>query len=234
MLKTSEILNHETDTACFIHLEVKDDIDFSLEKPFVLSVINLNDPPTVLNPIADQAIDADSSFSMTFDENVFTDEDAGDHLHYTAVLLDDGPLPEWLSFDSINRTFTGIPTHLDAGERDIKVIAIDDSSAMVSDTFHLTVNTVSISPDVPFDDIRLYPEPVSEFLYIAPGNIRLTRISFYSIIGRKVLEYRLDQSMLYRINLSGLENGIYLYILEGKDVYFTGKLTKHGSGYPLK
>ena len=63
---------------------------------FVLTVDNLNDDPTVANPIANQSATEDSPFSFQFAANTFDDVDVGDTLSYTATLDDSSPLPTWL------------------------------------------------------------------------------------------------------------------------------------------
>ena len=52
-----------------------------------LTVANVNDAPTVANPIADQAATQDAAFSFTLPAGTFADVDAGDTLSYSATLV---------------------------------------------------------------------------------------------------------------------------------------------------
>ena len=64
----------------------------------------------------------------------------GDTLAYAATLSNGSALPAWLSFDAATRTFSGTPVNGDVGVIAVKVSATDAGSAVVSDTFNLTVN----------------------------------------------------------------------------------------------
>ena len=74
-----------------------------------------NHIPTVVNPIADQAVSEDAPWTFVVPANTFADEDAGDVLTYSASLPDGSPLPGWLSFDTGTRTFSGTPDNAQVG-----------------------------------------------------------------------------------------------------------------------
>jgi glucose/arabinose dehydrogenase len=101
-------------------------------------------PPTVTQPLVDQTATQDSLFIYTFDMNTFAPHQEGAALIYAANLLNDTPLPEWISFDPATRTFSGIPNINHLGFVDIKVTATEDSIS-VHDVFRLTVNPSSVS-----------------------------------------------------------------------------------------
>ncbi|NTV05785.1 MAG: hypothetical protein HGA59_04660 [Chlorobiaceae bacterium] len=65
----------------------------------LFSMTNLNDAPTVANPVSDISTAAGKSFSFMVPVNTFADLDAGDSFTYTATLADGKPLPAWLKFD---------------------------------------------------------------------------------------------------------------------------------------
>ena len=114
---------------------------------FVLTVNNVNDDPTVDNPIADQSATQDVSFNFQFASDVFGDLD-GDSLDYTATLDDSSPLPSWLTFEDATRTFSGTPTQSDVGSITVRVTADDGNGGSVFDDFVLTVNNVNDDPTV--------------------------------------------------------------------------------------
>ena len=111
----------------------------SASDTFSLAVANVNDAPTVANPIVDQTAHTGGAFTLTVPTNTFADVDLGDTLIYSATLADGSALPAWLSFNSTTRTFNGTPSSGDAGLVYIKVTATDTGSLGVSDLFDLTV-----------------------------------------------------------------------------------------------
>jgi hypothetical protein len=131
-----------------ISISITDAGSLTATSSFDLTVISVNDTPTVANTIPDQSLDEDASFDFSFHTNTFNDVDAGDSLTYTATLEDGNPLSAWLSFDPSTRNFTGIPTNEYVGTISIKVTATDTSSASVSDVFALTINNTNDTPTV--------------------------------------------------------------------------------------
>lgn len=105
-----------------------------------------NTPPSVADAISDQNATADKGFSFTFDANTFVDADPAEKLIYTATLVNGDPLPSWLSFDAITRTFSGTPRDEDVGSIVVKVTATDKSNTSVSDEFTLAVEDTNDAP----------------------------------------------------------------------------------------
>lgn len=68
---------------------------------------NINHAPFVVNGIRDQAGRTGTPFTFTLPSNTFRDIDVGDTLTYSARLSDGAPLPVWLSFDPLTKTFNG-------------------------------------------------------------------------------------------------------------------------------
>jgi hypothetical protein len=113
---------------------------------FNLVISNINSLPTLVNPLADQAVDEDSPFNFVIPTDTFEDIDTGDTLDYSATLTSGSPLPTWLSFDPGTRTFNGTPTNDDVGTIDVGVTVTDDASATASDDFQITINNVNDAP----------------------------------------------------------------------------------------
>jgi Ca2+-binding RTX toxin-like protein len=109
----------------------------SASDDFDLTVVNVNDAPFVVNPLADQTINKCTPFSYVVPADTFKDIDVGDILTYSATLSDGSVLPAWLTFDPDTMTFSGTPNV--TGKLSIKVTATDGSIASVSDTFELDV-----------------------------------------------------------------------------------------------
>ena len=111
----------------------------SVSDNFNVTVVNVNDPPVVAHPIADQTTLEDAVFSFTVPANTFADVDVDDSLTYSATLADGTALPSWLAFNPATMTFSGTPTDADVGTLSLKVTATDTAGAGVSDAFNITV-----------------------------------------------------------------------------------------------
>jgi Ca2+-binding RTX toxin-like protein len=110
---------------------------------FNLQVLNVNDAPTVLVPMASQLGNwrANLPFSFTFNQNTFQDIDAihGDRLIYSATQVDGSPLPTWLGFDPATRRFSGLPTNADARAYSLRLTAADTGGLSAASDFTLNV-----------------------------------------------------------------------------------------------
>jgi|GEM_PF-2589188 len=115
---------------------------------FTITVANVNDAPTVANPLVDQNATEDTPFTYQFAADSFADVDVGDVLSYAATQADGSALPGWLSFDAGSRTFSGTPGNADVGTVSIKVTADDGHGGTVTDTFTITVADGNEAPVV--------------------------------------------------------------------------------------
>ncbi|NJO93754.1 MAG: type I secretion C-terminal target domain-containing protein [Hydrococcus sp. RM1_1_31] len=104
-----------------------------------IKVVPKNTAPVLANPIKDLSTSEETLLNFTLPANTFSDSDAGDSLIYSANLENGNPLPNWLSFNTVNGTFSGTPGNNDSGILNIQVTASDKSGATVSDIFTLTV-----------------------------------------------------------------------------------------------
>ncbi|HWV14449.1 MAG TPA: putative Ig domain-containing protein [Cellvibrio sp.] len=146
---------------------------------FDLVINNVNDAPTVANPIPDQNATEDSAFSFQFNSNTFDDEDVGAVLSYSAHLSGGGALPSWLSFDANTRTFSGTPLNADVGTLSIEVTANDGQGGTVSDTFDIVIANTNDAPTVvnaianqtaTEDSAFNFQIPANTFIDIDPGS----------------------------------------------------------------
>ena len=123
-----------------------DSANATASEDFALTVTNVNDAPTVANPIADRSTDEDAVFSFTVPSTTFADVDVGDSLSYTATKADGSALPAWLGFNTATRTFSGTPANADVGVVNVRVTAKDTSNALASEDFALTVVNTNDAP----------------------------------------------------------------------------------------
>ncbi|MGH9960797.1 MAG: putative Ig domain-containing protein, partial [Pyrinomonadaceae bacterium] len=66
-----------------IRVTATDDLGSSASDEFNLTVVNVNDPPTVANPVPDQTAQEDSQFAFVLPAATFADVDASDTLNYS-------------------------------------------------------------------------------------------------------------------------------------------------------
>jgi len=111
----------------------------------VVNLIDLYPPnhaPTVDVPVVDQTAAEDSPFLFMIPNTTFTDPDQihGDELSYEATLATGSPLPTWLGFDPITRTFIGTPGVGDAGVLQLAITATDQGHLSATDFFTLSIS----------------------------------------------------------------------------------------------
>lgn len=107
----------------------------------------LNQAPQVEAAIEDVQISEDMPFTLQLSNDLFSDAD-GDSLTWLATLENGDPLPSWLSFEPITRTFSGIPANGDIGDIRVMVAVVDPLGAFTSSSFTLTVENVNDAPTV--------------------------------------------------------------------------------------
>ena len=113
---------------------------------FQLTVLAVNDAPTVAAAITDQNSPEDAAWSFQVPADTFTDVDSAT-LTLTATLGDGAVLPAWLNFDAATRTITGTPPANFNGVLQLKVSA-SDGALTASGPFKLTVSAVNDAPTV--------------------------------------------------------------------------------------
>jgi Ca2+-binding RTX toxin-like protein len=152
-----------------VRVTVTDEAGLTAEDGFVLVVVNTNDAPVAAQPIADQSASEDAAFSFTVPQEAFSDEDAGEVLEWFARGADGSALPGWLSFDALERRFSGTPGDANVGTLEVRVGVNDESGAQASSTFTLTVSGVNDAPavEIPLADRSF--EAGSAFAFAVPA-----------------------------------------------------------------
>jgi len=191
-----------------------------VDQTFTITVENTNDAPILQNELEDQETYTNELFNYTFTENSFFDVDAGDILSYTANLTNNNPLPAWLSFDSDTRTFSGTPSVVQNYE--ISVTATDLGGASISDEFILNVNG-HISVNKISDNIRIYPNPASNILYIE-NTESINKIEIINIQGQEISTIQNINKEIIEINISDMSKGIYFLKISSQSSNLLKKL----------
>ncbi|ERN43113.1 hemolysin-type calcium-binding repeat protein [Rubidibacter lacunae KORDI 51-2] len=110
------------------------------------TVVNDNLPPVVKSPLPEQQVITGELFVFDFAADAFIDPDPGDILTYSASLSGGTPLPDWLSFEGVIRTFTGTPPVEAVGELTVEVEAQDEDGGIASNTFALVIDAADLEP----------------------------------------------------------------------------------------
>ncbi len=97
------------------------------------SLKHTNFVPYVKNQITKKSFPVGKSFAYTIPDSSIIDDDGNNTLTYSATLSNGSPLPAWLSFDSVTRTFSGTPATI--GILNVNVNAVDTANASVSCSF---------------------------------------------------------------------------------------------------
>jgi Ca2+-binding RTX toxin-like protein len=122
----------------------------------------VNRPPQPGLAMPPQTAVEDAFFSFGLPANVLVDPDTGDEVTYSVTRSDGGPLPNWLSFDSATRTFSGTPSNMDVGNAAIRVTATDTGALSASNGFELTVINTNDAPIAGNDSFSVNEDQVVE------------------------------------------------------------------------
>lgn len=211
-LLTDEVFNYEAKNSYTIRIKATGEEGEKLEKAFTISIIDVNDntAPVVENFIEDQNIAEGEAFSFAIPPNTFADQDATDELTYTATLGNGDPLPEWLSFDPVTATFSGIPET--NGNITIRIIATDIQGATVSDEFIFIIEGVTAIGEELSKFYKIYPNPTGSYLLIEKQDsgdlIKYCRIIDHT--GRIVKELEIKTISDLQIDMKAMKAGVYV------------------------
>lgn len=142
-LQTAQSFNFESKSAYSILVRTDDGKGGIFEKPFTISIQDLNEAPFVTAAIANQTTTTGTAFSYVVPTTTFSDPDAGDALTLSATLSDGSALPTWLGFDPTTRALSGTPTSTNLGTFNLLLRATDRGGLSTTTGFSLTVNSVT-------------------------------------------------------------------------------------------
>jgi len=189
-----------------------------------------NFAPYVNSAIPNQTDTLGRTFSYSFADSSFFDDDGNNTLTYSAKLSNGNPLPAWLNFDPATRTFSG--TLEQVGTYSIKVTATDTVQASVASTFNLkVVDNVSISDKKSYQQLlQAYPNPFnpSTAIKFSTREDAQVRLSVYNLKGELVTDL-VNQKLVaglhsYNFNAHHLSTGIYFYKLQVNNQSITKSL----------
>lgn len=188
------------------------------------SLRHTNFSPYLLNQIPNQTDSVGYTYSYTFSDSTFIDDDGNNTLTYSATLSNGNPLPSWLSFDPATILFYGTPTTI--GNILIKVTATDTANAKASCTFTLKIeNPVTNINDnehslIDYKLYQNYPNPFNPTTKISwQSSISSWQsLKVYDVLGDEVAilvnEYKPAGSYEVEFNAENISSGIYFYVLK--------------------
>lgn len=103
------------------------------------SLKHSNLSPYITSLIETQTAVIGQPFRFTVPENIIIDEDRDDTLTYSAQMMNGDPIPAWIVFDPLTKTFSGTP--LNAGEVTVFVVVTDRENAIAHCPVKITVST---------------------------------------------------------------------------------------------
>ncbi|ABS06337.1 putative Ig domain-containing protein [Shewanella baltica] len=106
---------------------------------FNLSVVNINDAPTI-SSTAITAATQDAAYSYNF---AAADTDVGDVLTLSAVTK-----PSWLSFNAATGVLSGTPSNADVGSHAVTLKVTDTDGLTAEQSFSITVTNVNDAPTI--------------------------------------------------------------------------------------
>jgi hypothetical protein len=199
-----------------VTLSVTDGLDVT-EHSFTITVLDVNTKPEVISTPVDTAR---ANRLYTYLLEVVDNE--GDPLVYTPTLI-----PTWLEFNSTSKVLSGTPTTDDMGEHTV-IITVTDGVFTLLHQF--TVEVVREYP-IGIDDFEgslstnVYPNPASEYvIFELKGNEACT-LEITDITGKVVVKEHIERNVSqFRIDMSELDKGIYIYRLSDGKKDQSGKL----------
>jgi len=181
--------------------------DYNIQKESTLHLVFKS--PNFKFKVADTTFNANQSFMFTIPDSVFSFIPET----LTAMESDSSNLPDWLVFNSANKTFTGLSAEQDT----VEIVLYSQSNCeplkIFTDTFNIIIqNTVHLEKNNSISEC-LYPNPVSGKLFIK-GETSVN--DFYSIYNLEGL--LLKNGYLYQkeIQTEDLNEGVYLIKISTK------------------
>ena len=110
------------------------------------------------------------------------------------------------------------------GDYFLKLTSTSPTSTNYQTPYQFNITTTLSTDDTSFESFVFYPNPVKDILHL--DNISLTKASIYSILGQLIDTKSFENANSNTLDLSSLESGIYLIVLENDSQQKTIKVIK--------
>jgi len=141
----------------------------------------------------------------------------GDTAVFTATPTNGGATPtyQWLLNGSPAGTNSSTYSTSTLNDGDIITCIMTSSIACVtgspatSNAITMTVNPLSVSDPELLNNVKIYPNPANDILFIETDNIQLKMITITNSLGQVVIVNIINDNNSYKLDVSGLSAGIY-------------------------
>lgn len=196
----------------------------STEQIVEISILNVNDAPSLKGTIDDICFHLNSENSCHLFGLECEDIDANDQLNFSFKRIGAGDV-SWLSYDAETMTLSGEPTVDDLGTYLVEFIATDLFGASASITFSLQVDNLTSVQTLDTGLFQVYPNPARTSIYFAGVNTdAYERMWITNMSGQVVLERSNHQSIGQGFDVSSLKGGVYIVHLTNGEGYFHQKI----------
>lgn len=113
---------------------------------------------------------------------------------------------------------------LTPGDYFLKLTSTNPTNTNYQTPYQFNITTTLSADDTSFESFVFYPNPVEDILYL--DNIVLSKASIYSVLGQLIETKSFENATSNTLDLSSLESGIYLIVLENDSQQKTIKVVK--------
>ncbi|WP_322550099.1 alpha/beta fold hydrolase [Flavobacterium psychraquaticum] len=113
---------------------------------------------------------------------------------------------------------------LSPGDYYLKLTSTNPTNTNYQTPYQFNITTTLSADAYGFNSFTYYPNPVKDLLHL--DNISLTKVSLYSILGQLIEVRSLENANSNTLDLSNLESGLYLVVLENDSQQKTIKIVK--------
>lgn len=113
---------------------------------------------------------------------------------------------------------------LTPGDYFLKLTSTNPTNTNYQTPYQFNITTTLSADDTSFESFVFYPNPVKDILYL--DNIALSKASIYSVLGQLIETKSFENATSNTLDLSSLESGIYLIVLENDSQQKTIKVVK--------
>ncbi len=174
------------------------------------SLMHTNFIPYLNNSIPNQHDTVGQFFNYSIPDSTFIDDDSNNTLAYSAKLYNGTPLPTWLTFDSITRTFSGTPTIIQT--LNIKVTVTDTAGATVFTTFKIYVHAPSAINQITEQNkgFKIFPNPSNGQINISSSELsgKIVILEISNLEGKVILKDTFVNDI--SIDFASKPKGIYV------------------------
>ena len=113
---------------------------------------------------------------------------------------------------------------LTPGDYYLKLTSVNPEITNYQTPYQFTITTTLNNENNDFESLSFYPNPVKNILYLE--NIDVTKASVYNVLGQLIFTKTFDNNNSNMLDMSNLESGLYLIVLENNAVNKTIKIVK--------